>query len=161
MSIVSQLENRYMLWTKCSIGILEFERRLPASGQLSDRLINGCYFRLIAHNRLLVGDDWFQWYTAVSGGAINWVDFCRYLGVLFNSGCTFKWYTTVSGRAINLVDFCRYLGVFFNSGCTFKWYTTVFGGAINWVDFCRYLGVFFNSGCTFKWYTTVSGGAIN
>jgi len=25
-----------------------------------------------------------------SGGAINWVDCCRYLGVFFNSGCTFK-----------------------------------------------------------------------
>jgi len=28
--------------------------------------------------------------TTDSGGAINWVDCCRYLGVFFNSGCTFK-----------------------------------------------------------------------
>jgi len=28
--------------------------------------------------------------TTASGGAINWVDCCRYLGVFFNSGCTFK-----------------------------------------------------------------------
>jgi len=29
--------------------------------------------------------------TNASGGAINWAD-CRYLGVFFNSGCTFKCY---------------------------------------------------------------------
>jgi len=28
--------------------------------------------------------------TIVNGRAINWVDCCRYLGVFFNSGCTFK-----------------------------------------------------------------------
>jgi len=28
--------------------------------------------------------------------------------------------TTVSGWTINSVDCCRYIGVFFNSGCTFK-----------------------------------------
>jgi len=28
--------------------------------------------------------------NTASGGAINWVDCCRYLGVFFNSGCTFK-----------------------------------------------------------------------
>jgi len=28
--------------------------------------------------------------TTVSGGAINWVDCCRYLGVFFYTGCTFK-----------------------------------------------------------------------
>jgi len=28
--------------------------------------------------------------TTASGGAIDWVDCCRYLGVFFNSGCTFK-----------------------------------------------------------------------
>jgi len=28
--------------------------------------------------------------TTVSGGAINWIDCCRYLGVFFNNGCTFK-----------------------------------------------------------------------
>jgi len=28
--------------------------------------------------------------TTASGGAIYWVDCCRYLGVFFNSGCTFK-----------------------------------------------------------------------
>jgi len=29
--------------------------------------------------------------TTASGGAINWVYCWRYLGVFFNSGCTFKW----------------------------------------------------------------------
>jgi len=28
--------------------------------------------------------------TTASGEAINWVDSCQYLGVLFTTGCTFK-----------------------------------------------------------------------
>jgi len=43
---------------------------------------------------------------------------CIRFGRRYNTHCAAL--TTASGWAINWVDCCRYLGVFFNSACTFK-----------------------------------------